>query len=367
MLPPGRGGVPGPHLAVLAGAAHAVPLPEGPPDHGRRTEMDTGSFSRAARVPRDPRPRRQARPGASAAHATGAAVPRPTEAGRRYVPALDGVRALAVLLVLAYHLRLPMVPGGLLGVGIFFTLSGYLITDLLLAQWDARGRVKLRRLLDPSGPAVAARRVRRSGGRRGVGAVVRPLPVVLARRRDRRRLRLRQQLVGHRAERLVLLPLRAAVAAGPSVVAGDRGAVLPDLAVAAPARRAGRAQPLPAGRPDPRRGGRVRAGHGRPVHPRSGPDAGLRRHRHPRFRPADRRSRSHGRTHPAAARLGHPDGAEPPRRRRARRTRRHRLCSSTPRRSTRRSCSVAGWCCCRWPPRRWSSRCRTRTAGWRGC
>ncbi|MGZ4618673.1 MAG: acyltransferase family protein, partial [Frankiaceae bacterium] len=71
-------------------------------------------------------------------------MPRPIEAGRRYVPALDGVRALAVLLVLAYHLRLPGLPGGLLGVGIFFTLSGYLITDLLLAQWDARGRVNLR-------------------------------------------------------------------------------------------------------------------------------------------------------------------------------------------------------------------------------
>ncbi len=60
------------------------------------------------------------------------------------MPALDGVRALAVCAVIAYHLGLGWAPGGLLGVGVFFTLSGYLITDLLLGQWDG-GR---RRLLD---------------------------------------------------------------------------------------------------------------------------------------------------------------------------------------------------------------------------
>src|SRR5450755_153834 len=59
------------------------------------------------------------------------------------MPALDGVRALAALAVIAYHLGLGWAPGGLLGVGVFFTLSGYLITDLLLAEW-ATGRVRLR-------------------------------------------------------------------------------------------------------------------------------------------------------------------------------------------------------------------------------
>jgi peptidoglycan/LPS O-acetylase OafA/YrhL len=68
------------------------------------------------------------------------------------MPALDGVRALAVCAVIAYHLGLGWAPGGLLGVGVFFTLSGYLITDLLLAQWDG-GR---RRLAD-----FWARRARR--------------------------------------------------------------------------------------------------------------------------------------------------------------------------------------------------------------
>src|SRR5450755_2042694 len=56
------------------------------------------------------------------------------------MPGLDGLRAVAVLAVIAYHLGLGWAPGGLLGVGVFFTLSGYLITDLLLAQWARGGR-----------------------------------------------------------------------------------------------------------------------------------------------------------------------------------------------------------------------------------
>ena len=62
-------------------------------------------------------------------------MPRPAEAGHRYVPGLDGFRALAVLAVILYHLNVGWAQGGLLGVGVFFTLSGYLITDLLLEHW----------------------------------------------------------------------------------------------------------------------------------------------------------------------------------------------------------------------------------------
>lgn len=62
---------------------------------------------------------------------------------RRYMPGLDGLRALAVLAVIAYHLNLPWALGGLLGVSIFFVLSGYLITDILLAQWNPHGRINL--------------------------------------------------------------------------------------------------------------------------------------------------------------------------------------------------------------------------------
>jgi peptidoglycan/LPS O-acetylase OafA/YrhL len=71
-------------------------------------------------------------------------MPRPTLSGRRYVPGLDGVRALAVLAVIAYHLDLSWAPGGMLGVGVFFTLSGYLITDLLLDHWERHISLGLR-------------------------------------------------------------------------------------------------------------------------------------------------------------------------------------------------------------------------------
>ncbi|UVI27626.1 acyltransferase family protein [Paenibacillus spongiae] len=63
---------------------------------------------------------------------------------RRYMPGLDGLRALAVLAVLLYHLDLSAVPGGFLGVGVFFVLSGYLITDLLAAEWRKQGRINLK-------------------------------------------------------------------------------------------------------------------------------------------------------------------------------------------------------------------------------
>ena len=53
------------------------------------------------------------------------------------------MRALAVLAVIAYHLGLGWAPGGMLGVGVFFTLSGYLITDLLLGQYEATGKLQL--------------------------------------------------------------------------------------------------------------------------------------------------------------------------------------------------------------------------------
>ena len=55
-----------------------------------------------------------------------------------YMPGLDGLRALAVFAVIGYHLGLPFTPGGFLGVTLFFVLSGYLITDILLSEW-ARG------------------------------------------------------------------------------------------------------------------------------------------------------------------------------------------------------------------------------------
>ena len=62
----------------------------------------------------------------------------------RYIPALDGLRTLAVVAVVLYHLNLTWAQGGLLGVTIFFVLSGYLITRLLLNEVAKTGRIDLK-------------------------------------------------------------------------------------------------------------------------------------------------------------------------------------------------------------------------------
>lgn len=61
----------------------------------------------------------------------------------RYFPALDGLRALSVLGVIAYHAEVPALPGGFLGVEVFFVISGYLITSLLLLEQMRNARVSL--------------------------------------------------------------------------------------------------------------------------------------------------------------------------------------------------------------------------------
>jgi peptidoglycan/LPS O-acetylase OafA/YrhL len=60
-----------------------------------------------------------------------------------YRPWLDGLRGVAILLVLAYHFGL--LPGGFFGVDLFFVLSGFLITTLLVEEWECRGTISLKR------------------------------------------------------------------------------------------------------------------------------------------------------------------------------------------------------------------------------
>jgi peptidoglycan/LPS O-acetylase OafA/YrhL len=61
-----------------------------------------------------------------------------------YLPGLDGLRALAVAGVLLYHADLTWFRGGYLGVDVFFVLSGFLISSLLLAEWGQRGKIDLK-------------------------------------------------------------------------------------------------------------------------------------------------------------------------------------------------------------------------------
>jgi len=86
----------------------------------------------------------------------GVTEPAETATGPRssgHVPALDGMRGIAVLLVLLFHLRVPGFRAGFIGVDLFFVLSGFLITSLLLEEIRRTGRVSV--------PAFWARRARR--------------------------------------------------------------------------------------------------------------------------------------------------------------------------------------------------------------
>jgi peptidoglycan/LPS O-acetylase OafA/YrhL len=78
-----------------------------------------------------------------------------TSAARRwvYVPELDALRALAIVAVMLHHFVPDTFGGGYFGVTVFFVLSGYLITGLLLSEWDRHGAIDL--------PAFYARRVLR--------------------------------------------------------------------------------------------------------------------------------------------------------------------------------------------------------------
>ena len=62
-----------------------------------------------------------------------------------HMPGLDGVRAVAVAAVVVFHMDESWLPGGFLGVDVFFTLSGFLITSLLLAELDASNKVDFKR------------------------------------------------------------------------------------------------------------------------------------------------------------------------------------------------------------------------------
>jgi peptidoglycan/LPS O-acetylase OafA/YrhL len=67
-----------------------------------------------------------------------------TKRGIQHIPAIDGLRAIAVAAVVFYHLGFPWIPGGFLGVDLFFVISGYVITRLLLDSIERSGGLDLR-------------------------------------------------------------------------------------------------------------------------------------------------------------------------------------------------------------------------------
>ncbi|WP_434743071.1 SGNH hydrolase domain-containing protein [Micromonospora sp. SH-82] len=114
------------------------PTPEPEPDPDPEPKPDTG--------PKPiPEPEPEARPEGGAAVGVGA--------GRGFRADIQGLRALAVVLVVLWHAGVPFVPGGFVGVDVFFVISGYLITAGMAAEIATRGRLSLGRFW--------ARRVRR--------------------------------------------------------------------------------------------------------------------------------------------------------------------------------------------------------------
>ncbi|WP_045516616.1 acyltransferase family protein [Neobacillus niacini] len=66
---------------------------------------------------------------------------------RRYMPGIDGLRAVAVIGVILYHLNIPWFQGGFSGVTVFFVLSGYLITDILIEEWNKNNKINFLRFM----------------------------------------------------------------------------------------------------------------------------------------------------------------------------------------------------------------------------
>lgn len=115
-----------------------------------RGERGRAAAAKGAPAGRTPRPAALASNARRAGHsvedgAPAAAPPHaPARPKSRYIPALDGLRTFAVVAVVLYHLNLTWAQGGLLGVTMFFVLSGYLITRLLLNEIAKTGRIDLK-------------------------------------------------------------------------------------------------------------------------------------------------------------------------------------------------------------------------------
>ena len=75
-------------------------------------------------------------------HAPGLTA-RPSATGKSRIVALDGLRAVALLIIMGYHFGVGWLQGGFFSLDIFYVLSGYLITGLLLGEWARAARIRL--------------------------------------------------------------------------------------------------------------------------------------------------------------------------------------------------------------------------------
>ena len=173
------------------------------------------------------RPLRQERTAPTAA-VTGS-IPRGGQRSRDRIEGLDGLRALAIVGVLVYHLDAAWLPGGFLGVDVFFVVSGFLISTLLVREHRRTGRIALsqfwvrRARRSAAGPRPVRRHERAHRARRQRRPARRRRPA------DGRRADLLDQLARDHGRVELLRPDRTA-ALHELLVAGGRGAVLPPLA-----------------------------------------------------------------------------------------------------------------------------------------
>src|ERR1700742_2436472 len=77
--------------------------------------------------------------------------PDEAESGRRFRPDIEGLRAIAIVAVLLCHAGVPFLAGGYVGVDVFFVISGFLITRLLIGELDRSGTISLRGFYAPRG------------------------------------------------------------------------------------------------------------------------------------------------------------------------------------------------------------------------
>src|SRR6478609_6697985 len=123
-----------PPVTMLAAGTAVAPPTEA---HGR-SDVTTSAISRAAGTSRT------AGTATEAISRSGRARSGQTPAGHgARIEGLDGLRALAIVGVLVYHLNASWLPGGFLGVDVFFVVSGFLITTLLLREHHRSGRIAL--------------------------------------------------------------------------------------------------------------------------------------------------------------------------------------------------------------------------------